>query len=143
MPPETSLLATLSALIGEIPGSVADRFRLLSLEVRRAGRSLALMIMLMIAAAILATTAWLALWAGLSVAAVRAGAPWLVVLLTVIAINLGAAWFALQRARSLIVHLALPATVRRLGVNPATKPAEARVSSQAAAARAADPAASV
>ena len=124
-PDAGSLLGTLRALADEIPRTLSDRVHLLALELRRAGQSLALIVVLVIAAAILATTAWLGLWAGLSVAAVQAGAPWLVVLLVVLAINLGAAFWAVMKAKSLVVHLALPGTMRRLTVNPVTKPADA------------------
>ena len=83
---------------------------------RRAGVALAQIIALAVAAAILLITAWLAIWVGLAAAAISAGVPWGWVLVLVLAINLGAAFFAITRARALLALLGLPATLRRLTV---------------------------
>lgn len=112
------LLQSLQALLGELPGLVSDRVRLASLELRRAGAALAQVVALAVAAALLLITAWLAIWVGLASAAIGAGIPWGWVLLLILAINLGAAWLAVQRARALLALLGLPATVRRLTIAP-------------------------
>lgn len=114
-----SLFGALKSVLGELPGLVSDRVHLLTLELKRAGQALALMVALVAAAGVLLCTAWLALWAGLSAAAIQAGIPWGWVLVIVLAINLGAAVYALQRARALAHLLTLPATVRRLTVTSA------------------------
>ena len=77
------------------------------------------MVALVAVAAMLLCTAWIALWIGLAAAAVQAGVPWGWVLFAVLAINIGAAAYALVRAKSLTHLLTLPATVRRLTVTPA------------------------
>lgn len=112
------LWQSLLALFGELPGLVSDRVRLVALEVRRAGEALALVIALAVAVAILLITAWLALWAGAAFALIDAGLGWGWVLLIVLAINLGAAFLAFSRARSLLRLLGLPATLRRMTVAP-------------------------
>ena len=113
----TSLLQAAQALLQELPGLVSDRVRLLALELRRAGIALAQIIALAVASAILLITAWLAMWAGVAAAGIAAGIPWGWVFLLVLAINLGAAFLALKRARTLLALLGLPATVRRLTAN--------------------------
>ena len=114
------LLAALQALLRELPGMVSDRVRLVSLELRRAGMALAQIVALAVATAVLLVTAWLAIWVALSAAAITAGMPWGWVLVLVLVINLGAAWLALRRARSLLGLIGLPGTVRRLTVSPSS-----------------------
>jgi len=58
------LLSTLQEVWQELPGLISDRVELLSLELRRAGITLAQVVVLVLAAAILAVTAWLVLWGG-------------------------------------------------------------------------------
>jgi hypothetical protein len=113
-----SLPQLLSQLLHELPGIVSDRVHLLSLELRRASRALAELVALVVGAAVLLITAWLALWGGLAAGAVALGLPWGWALVGVLLINLGAALWAVQRARSLAELLTLPATVRRLTVPP-------------------------
>lgn len=114
-----SFLQLVFGLVKELPGLVSDRVHLLTLELQRARRTLAQMIALAVAAALMALTAWFALWIGVAAAAVEAGLPWGWALLLVLALNLGAAWFAIARVTRLAPLLALPATVRRLTVAPA------------------------
>jgi Putative Actinobacterial Holin-X, holin superfamily III len=109
-----SALTALRDLLGELPGLVSDRVQLLALELKRAARALSHMLALVVVAAVLLCTAWLALWTGLAVAAVQAGLPWGWVLTAVVLINIAAGVLALQRALALSGLVALPATVRRL-----------------------------
>jgi hypothetical protein len=111
-----SLLHAAQALLGELPGLLSDRVKLLSLELRRAGIALAQLVGIAVAAAILLITAWLALWVGIAGALMTLGLDWGWALLVVIAINVGAAFAAVQYARRLLGLLTLPATVRRLTV---------------------------
>jgi hypothetical protein len=120
--PGGSLLQTLTGVLQELPGLVSDRVRLLALELQRAGLALAQMAALVVAAAILASTAWLALWSGIAVAMVRAGTPWGWALAIVIVVNFSAAALALRRARGLARWLGLPATLRRLTQAPPAGP---------------------
>jgi uncharacterized membrane protein YqjE len=108
------LLQTLRAVLMDLPGLVSDRVRLLALELQRAGLALAQIVALVVAAAILASTAWLSLWAGIAVGLRQAGLSWGWALGIVIVINLGTAAWALRRARKLARWLALPATLRHL-----------------------------
>jgi hypothetical protein len=114
----TSVLQMLQALWLDLPGLVSDRVHLLTLELKRAGGALAVMLGLVIGAAVLASTAWIALWVGIAAALLHWGLAWGWVFLIVLALNLGGAVFALLRARSLAHLLTLPATVRRLTVAP-------------------------
>ena len=98
----------------ELPGLISDRIELLSLELQRAGKVLAQIVALIVAAAILAVTAWLALWGGVMVALIDAGLHWAAALLIVLVINLGACWWAVSRVRRLAPLLQLPATRRHL-----------------------------
>lgn len=119
---DVSLFAQLQELLHELPGLVSDRVELASLELRRAGLALARMVVLVVAAAILGVTAWLALWAVLVGLLVQAGMHWAVALLIAIAVNAGVAAWAVQRARGMAGLLGLPATRRHLTVSPSTTP---------------------
>jgi ABC-type protease/lipase transport system fused ATPase/permease subunit len=116
------LLQTLKGLWQELPGLVSDRVELLSLELNRAGLALAQIAALVVAAAILGVTAWLALWGMVVALLVMAGLHWLVALGLALVANLLAAWWAVARARSLLPKLKLPATRRHLMLSPSTKP---------------------
>lgn len=112
--PQPSWLASLQGLLHELPGLISDRIELLSLELQRAGQVLAQIVALIVAAAILAVTAWLALWGGVMVALIDAGLHWAAASLIVLVINLGACWWAVARVRALAPLLKLPATRRHL-----------------------------
>lgn len=121
-PAQESLLDSLKGIWQELPGLVSDRVELLSLELNRAGLALAQIAVLVVAAAILGVTAWLALW-GMAVALlVMVGLPWLAALGLALVANLLAAWWAVSRARSLLPSLKLPATRRHMMISPSTKP---------------------
>lgn len=128
--PQPSWLASLQGLVQELPGLISDRIELLSLELQRAGQVLAQIVGLIVAAAILAVTAWLALWGGVLVALVNAGLHWAAASLIVLVVNLGACWWAVARVRALALLLRLPATRRHLTLsqpstaNKATSPDE-------------------
>ena len=112
--PALSVFELASRLLHELPGMVSDRLELLSLELRRASKSLVTMIVLGLVAAILLLTAWFAAWIGIAGALVAVGLHWGWALAIVLAINIGGAVFALLRARALVTDLTLPATKRRL-----------------------------
>ena len=109
-----SWLATLQDLARELPGLVSDRVELLSLELHRAGLALAQIVALIVAAAILGVTAWLALFGAAVGAMVAAGLPWAGALAIVMLVNLALGWAAVARARTLAPLLRLPATQRHL-----------------------------
>lgn len=109
-----TLVQTLQALLAELPGLVSDRVTLLSLELQRASEALGRIVGMGLLAAILAATAWLALWVGLAAAMIRAGLDWPWACLVVTVVNLaGAGWAAVQ-VRALLPRLSLPATLRQL-----------------------------
>lgn len=101
----------------ELPGLVSDRIELLALELQRAGRVLAQIVALVVAAALLAVTAWLALWLGVMGALIGIGLHWAAASLIVLVINLGTCWWAVARVRALAPLLQLPATRRHLTVS--------------------------
>jgi uncharacterized membrane protein YqjE len=112
---------TLQDLVVELPGLVSDRLELLALELHRAGRSMVQIMTLVLATAMLGTTAWLALCGGLGLTLVALGSSWPLALLAVLLVNLALAWVAVSRVRRLLANLDLPATRRHLvfGAEPA------------------------
>lgn len=112
----TSFLQTVFDLLNELPGIVSDRVQLLTLELRRARQALGRIVLLGVAAALLALTAWFALWIGLLIAAMQFEYGWAWMLALILILNVGGAWLAVARIRRLAAFLALPATVRRLTV---------------------------
>ena len=121
-----SLPKAAAALLHDLPGLLADRIHLLSLELRRAGAALAQMVVLGLLAAILCATAWLAMWVGITAALILAGLAWPWACGLVVLLNLAAAVWAGLRARALAPLLALPATLRRLSDSDARERAMAR-----------------
>ena len=109
-----SLPQAIGALFADLPGLLTDRVRLLSLELKRASNALGQMVALGLLAAILAATAWIALWVGLAAALLAVGLAWPWVVLLVLFVNLSAAIWAALRVKALAPLLALPATLRRL-----------------------------
>ena len=122
--PRPSMLQTLLGLWRELPGLIGDRIDLLALEVQRAGRALVQIIALVIGATILAVTAWLALWSAVVGVLMVLGLHWSAALLIVLVLNLGAAWWAIARVRSLVPDLRLPATRRHMSLGKSPQPKE-------------------
>lgn len=102
------------ALLAALPGLVGDRLELLALELHRAGRGMVQIMALVLATAILGSTAWLALCGGLALTLVALGLSWPLALLGVLLLNLALAWAAVSRVRRLLANLGLPATRRHL-----------------------------
>jgi uncharacterized membrane protein YqjE len=109
-----SVIELVRGVLQDLPGLIGDRVELASLELRRAGEALVRITVLVVAAAILGVTAWLAVWFLLGSLLVQAGAHPLVALALAIVLNLGVAAWALRRARVLLGRLGLPATRRHL-----------------------------
>ena len=124
-----SLIALLRSVIHLIPAIVSDRVHLLTLELRRAMQALVGIVALMLCTVVLLLTTWVALWAALAAALIDAGWGIGWVALLIVALNGGAAAFALLRASRLAALLTLPATVRRLTLPP---PPEAALPKDAA-----------
>jgi len=113
-----SLTALLRDVLHGVPAVFSDRVHLLSLELRRAMQALVGIVALIVCAVVLLLTTWVALWAALAAALLDAGWGIGWVTLLVVALNGGAAAFALMRASRLASLLTLPATVRRLTLPP-------------------------
>jgi uncharacterized membrane protein YqjE len=129
-----SLLSAASAWIGDLPGLIGDRVELLSLELRRAGVTLAQIVALAAVATLLGLTAWFALW-GLVIGGLYAlGMPWFSALLVVLLVNAGGAAWALLHARRIAPLLGLPATRRNLSFKSVPPPSAAPSSSSPPAA---------
>lgn len=107
-------LQSLQNLLAALPGLISDRLELLALELHLAGRGIVQIAMLMLTAAILGASAWLALCVGMALAMVALEMPWPAALLSVLLINLLLGWAALARARYLLVNIGLPVTRRHL-----------------------------
>jgi hypothetical protein len=100
--------------VRELPAPLGDRVELLSLELQRAGNALAKIVVLAAAAAILALTAWLALWGVLVGLLIALGWPSVPAHAMTVLINGAAAAWLLWRARRLVSLIGLPATRRHL-----------------------------
>ena len=88
-------------LLTDLPGLLTDQVRLFSLESKRAAGALGQMAALGLLAAILAATAWVALWVGFAAGMIALGLAWPWAVLIVLAINVGAAaWCAPARQSS-------------------------------------------
>ena len=120
--PQASLLQTVAGVWRELPGLISDRVDLLALEMHRAGSALMQIAALGVIACLLAVTAWLALWGAVVGLLVSLGLHWALALLAVVLVNLGAAWWAVSRIRSLVPALRLPATRRHLTLSPSPQP---------------------
>jgi hypothetical protein len=116
------LLELAGSLAKELPGLISDRVQLLALELRRAGQSLAKILVFVLGALILLSTAWIALWVGLTLALIHFGLHWAWAIIVILVLNIGVAVFALLRAKALVHNLTLPATMRRLTVAPPGPP---------------------
>jgi uncharacterized membrane protein YqjE len=105
---------SLQELVAALPGLLTDRFELLALELGRAGRAVVRIAMLVLLAALLSVTAWLALCGGIALALGALGLSWPLAMLTVLLLNLILAWAAVARIGHLTTNLGLPATRRHL-----------------------------
>jgi Putative Actinobacterial Holin-X, holin superfamily III len=119
---EEKLLDSLQGLWNDARGALSDRVELFSVELGSAVRAGGQILMLVVAAAVVGVTAWLAAWGVVIGVLIALGAPWWGALLIVLVVNLGAAVFALARARKLLPKLSLPATRRHLTLAPSTTP---------------------
>ncbi|HLT26039.1 MAG TPA: phage holin family protein [Zeimonas sp.] len=119
-PPGTvSLREAVQDLFESLRASVTTRLELVALEGRRAGIALAQMLLVGVLGAILAISAWLvAIW-GITWGLMELGlAPWLAIVLVVVA-NLIGAWICVLAVRRLAQRLLFPATLKHLRVgNP-------------------------
>lgn len=116
------LLQQAQALWRELPGLVSDRVELLSLELKRAGRALALMLVLGVAATLLAMTAWGLLWALAVSLLVQVGVALWGALLIALLVNAAAAALLAGRLKALLPRLDLPTTRRHLQFSPSPLP---------------------
>lgn len=117
------ILQQASALWRELPGLVSDRVELLTLELKRAGGALALMLVLGLAATLLAMTAWGLLWALAVSLLVQFGAPLWGALLIALTVNAAAAVLLVWRLKALLPQLDLPTSRRHLQFSPSPSPA--------------------
>jgi uncharacterized membrane protein YqjE len=104
----------LNRLAVDLVGQLSGRVHLLALELKRARQALLHIAVMAVLVAILGASAWIALWVVGVTLAIKGGLSWLGASILVLTLNLLGAWLAFRRARALVVHLALPATVRQL-----------------------------
>ena len=112
--PRDGIAGGLHGLLDDLRGAVGERVELLSLELSAAVDAAVQILVLLVATAIVAVTAWLAMWAVLVGLLVEAGLGWVWALLAVAALNVVATMVALAYARRLLPRLGMPATRRRL-----------------------------
>ncbi len=113
-PATTSLPRLIAELMDDLPGLISDRVHLFTLELRRASRSLVMVLALCGAAVLLLATAWLALWLGIAAALYEQGLSPAWSAFGALAVNAALAAIALKRVLRLTPLLRLPATVRHL-----------------------------
>lgn len=111
-----ALPAGVQRLLQDAAGAVSARVHLLALELRRARDVLPRIIALLVLAAVVALTAWLAFWAGLAMVLVDAGWPPAWTLAAIVAVNALLAGLLAWRAVAMVPLLALPATLHHLTV---------------------------
>lgn len=114
-----SMTDVLQSLLADMPGMVAERAHLLALELRLARASLVQILMCVLAAALMASTAWMALWIATAAIVIQAGLDWAWALAATMAVNAGLALWMGLRIRALLPRLTLPATLRRLTLQSA------------------------
>lgn len=112
--PWRSAASTVKSLLDAIPRLISDRVTLLSLEMRRAMRALAIITGLVIGAAVAFATAWTALWLGVASALIEAGVTGATVAIAVVLFNLALAGVLIYWVRVQAHFIGLPATVRCL-----------------------------
>jgi uncharacterized membrane protein YqjE len=105
---------SLQELAAAMPGLFSDRLELLALELHRAGGGVLQIVTLVLLAAILGVTAWMALWVGIALELVALGLPSPLAALAVLLVNMLLAWVATMRIHRLVAALGLPATRRHL-----------------------------
>lgn len=103
-----------TAFAAALSGLFSDRLELLTLELQRTGRTLVQIAVLVLAAAILGVTAWLALWVAAGFLLVSLGWGWPSAVLSVLLVNALLAFFLIARVVRLLGRLSLPATRRHL-----------------------------
>lgn len=112
-----ALLGALRDIAHDLPGLVGDRVELLALELQRAGHALLHIVLLLVAAAVLGVTAWLAAWAVAVLGLMAMGLPPVLALALAVAANGVAAAWALRAALARVRLVGLPATRRQLSFN--------------------------
>jgi hypothetical protein len=123
-PAGDSIAGALDGLLDDLRGALGERVELLSLELGAAVDAAVRIVVLLVASAIVAVTAWLALWAVAVGLLVEAGWAWAWALLAVAVVNVVATLLALRHARRLLPRLGMPATRRQLSMAtslPATR----------------------
>ena len=117
------LLQQAQMLWRELPGLVGDRVELFALEMRRAGRSLAIIGFLLVAAAMLVVTGWALLWVLIVTLLLQAGLSLTWALsLPLLATGIAAALAVVGIQRQL-PNLQMQATRRHLNITPSPPPA--------------------
>jgi uncharacterized membrane protein YqjE len=113
-PPADSIVGGIAQALESARRVISDLFRLLSLEVRRAGLALMWMVVLGVMAAVLMVTAWLGLMAALALWAVSLGASWMGAILVIALVNILLATVSLVACLTMSRDLLFPATQRQL-----------------------------
>jgi hypothetical protein len=113
-PPSDSIVGGIAQALDSARRVISDLFRLLSLEVRRAGLALMWMVVLGVIAAVLMVTAWLGLMSALALWAVSLGASWMGTVLFIALVNIVLAVVSLIACISMSRDLLFPATQRQL-----------------------------
>lgn len=119
-PPADGLLAGVNAVWDELRTTVHQRLRLATLELRLAGLTLAQLLVMAVAVALLAVTAWLGLVAAAVGGLVAAGLHWALAVALGVVLNLAAAGWLVRTMLSTVERLDLHATLRRLEGRPAS-----------------------
>ena len=114
VPSDSGLLDTVQAVWQDLRGLARDQLELAALETRRAGKSLALIVVYAVGIALLLVTAWLGLMAAGVLWLTEIGCNGSLAVLGAVALNIGAAVGLFTLIRSNSRNLGFPATVQSL-----------------------------
>lgn len=117
-----SMLQQALSLCRELPGLVSDRVELLGLELKQAGRALALILVLGLAATMAAMTVWGLFWALVVSLLLQFGVALWGALLIAMIVNAAAAALLAWWLKALLPRLDLPTTRRHLSFSASPLP---------------------
>ena len=119
LPPPSGVKEAFGTLWEDLRGALAERAKLLSLELRLATMTLVQVLVMAVIVAVLAVTCWVLLVAGIVAGLAAAGLHWALALVLLIAILAGTAYFLVRTMLRSLERLSLPHSLGRRKSAPA------------------------
>jgi hypothetical protein len=115
-PPDAAqgFVAVAVALWNDLHGAISERARLIALELRLAGLTLARLVVYAVMVAVLVITAWLGLMGAVVVEFVHFGLSWGLALALGVLINLAIAAWLVRSMVKMVERMGLPAALRSI-----------------------------